>query len=1016
MTENGKNYPPDLSTEERNLVIALAIEDYIKKGIRSAEEISRLLTESGTPTSKEDVQRLAGTTEDQIVAETENISQSGLPEENGLARAFREGVKKLKSDLGLPTDNPKNPEDVLRDLNQLGIIGTQKATEVKTEERKRTPLKDRKGVKKAQTIEILETPKETRSVNKKKDWTENDKKLHKLTQEIVSVVRKAKREKRELSVEEKGTIKDLEKETKALKAEVTKREQRRIESISKPKIIQRGGKWVNAETGEVIDIRITKKTEEIAKQPEIEDEMFAVRREMAVWRKKLVKKEIIKKTYFEEINKLQAQLNELKEKKIHPKEADGNQIAPQIKVQTELLPTPANKTREDELQRKVLLSDEEIEYLRSVGYTDESFKERDKAVRGGLNEMNFEDLQAEATRLMGEIKKIEDKGNAAFPGEKAHTKELERSRSRIQREINIRNKEQEEARASSTSSSVPAHAFENDYTPSLKNKEGLEEALKKSARDNFINSIPKSAFEDDQSGKIRRGHGDIESLEQTGERGTSTPVTAQQALDTIVNNAEQQAAPKIEALKKSRSKKFIDGADKALDWVGEKYNKIPLKYKLALSGALIAGASISSAMSGESAAMIASAAFCGTSLQRGLGAAATYVALQAVINKSLNEGFTKKGKDRVAKEGKNIYWLTKHPKAYALFFTAIIMGGGAYASHASKGVLGELLATSDISTGSMTGSPESKKACAEFLKQNMPQPESARGTTPVPTPETTVAPPAPTSPPLAEYTVSKGERGYDVLKKIPAIAELSGGRQTNAIENVLAVIRANPEKYGNLDRLAIGDKIDLEKIGEILETKTIKGEKIIEHAQNLSGEVVKNIESYVPGSNDYVPRNTIMPMATIEPTEFLKGESIESNDAVNWGTTAHAEDWANLQKYFYEDANLSETGLSKESSLALQTARVALETKLDDMFGTKGFLGIGKVRGVDSQIWNSLKNVEMRELARFKSTLPEFLNMQSLATQLVKESGETPGAKETVENFMKRAYFAIAKKGGIAAI
>jgi len=136
------------------------------------------------------------------------------------------------------------------------------------------------------------------------------------------------------------------------------------------------------------------------------------------------------------------------------------------------------------------------------------------------------------------------------------------------------------------------------------------------------------------------------------------------------------------------------------------------------------------------------------------------------------------------------------------------------------------------------------------------------------------APLAPAAPSLMEqvHTVTNNDTMYSVLKKIPEIEALGtltdGGvaRQTNAIENMLAAMKAHPEQYIahhgtgaiNLDHLRTGDTVNMQAIyDKILLNPDVQMRDhltILEHAKSgLSPDAIKNIESYHASAPNETP-------------------------------------------------------------------------------------------------------------------------------------------------------------------
>lgn len=102
--------------------------------------------------------------------------------------------------------------------------------------------------------------------------------------------------------------------------------------------------------------------------------------------------------------------------------------------------------------------------------------------------------------------------------------------------------------------------------------------------------------------------------------------------------------------------------------------------------------------------------------------------------------------------------------------------------------------------------------------------------------------------------VEAGDTAYSVLRRmVPDIDTLDGAtRQNNAIENILAKMKAHPGglaafgiSSGNINELKPGESIDVAKIQSILDTaKMSSGKGILEHAASLSDDTVRRIASF----------------------------------------------------------------------------------------------------------------------------------------------------------------------------
>lgn len=103
---------------------------------------------------------------------------------------------------------------------------------------------------------------------------------------------------------------------------------------------------------------------------------------------------------------------------------------------------------------------------------------------------------------------------------------------------------------------------------------------------------------------------------------------------------------------------------------------------------------------------------------------------------------------------------------------------------------------------------------------------------------------------LPEYTAVKDDNLTKIIREnFPEIKNLPSGRQENAIENVVSQIIKDPESFGitsgKVAKIEVGDKINLQKIKDIIESYKIGGKSIVEHAKGLSAETVDSIRSFI---------------------------------------------------------------------------------------------------------------------------------------------------------------------------
>jgi hypothetical protein len=494
---------------------------------------------------------------------------------------------------------------------------------------------------------------------------------------------------------------------------------------------------------------------------------------------------------------------------------------------------------------------------------------------------------------------------------------------------------------------------------------------------------------------------------KNGKTGTeqTNEVTARQAVEQLELNSKNDQAEKFGHLIGKKSAEYISQAEKFIQKIGAGYNKIPLKYKLALSVALIGGAPLGAALAGASFATVISAALAGSTnvagiviSKRAVSSVGAYVALQGVINKSLNEGLTKKGKAKVEKEGKNLFWLTKHPKIYSALLSGIVVAGGSFAS--------SYLVASEKELGSMTASKEGKRIVAGFIEKNYPPldpPKIIPDVAMVESQSTEI---------IAEniHNTKKGETLYQIIREnFPEIKSFSGGRQANIIETILTQIKDDPHAVGitsnDVNQIAVGDEINLDKIKEILKSKEIGGENLIDHAKNLSDKVVADIETYSSdvSTNVDAPTQVEIDSSYSSGQELIAKESLDSPEMQ--GTPILEND---------KTTPSQEASFEKISITATQN----INKDLDLMFGSAGLLGIfGRKSGKNSPWWKEFSRMKAsdiistdpKELVREDKTYQKYFKLIHRYLQTLAERTLIPTSEESTAEFVVRAHNNLVK-------
>jgi len=287
---------------------------------------------------------------------------------------------------------------------------------------------------------------------------------------------------------------------------------------------------------------------------------------------------------------------------------------------------------------------------------------------------------------------------------------------------------------------------------------------------------------------------------------------------------------------------------------------------------------------------------------------------------------------------------------------------------------------------------------------------------------------APEAAALPEYAVEKGDNLYKILRaNFSGIGELDGGKQTNAIENILKEIRKNPAEYGissgDADSLATGDKINIQKIAEILSEKKIGGEGIMEHAQNLSEETVKNIESYVPPPQELGELEEIPPETEPTPQHIRENwaditpEKLEQMkqeyDAPGNATLEEISQMNAISHFENPEAVANMASIDPADKETLNIARESFYRNLDDLYGESSWFGFSKIAGVNSEAWQMLKNQSVVSIMDVENAEGNVAKLQGWMENLIRDANIRPEGLETADNFVKRALFAVSKTGAV---
>lgn len=366
-----------------------------------------------------------------------------------------------------------------------------------------------------------------------------------------------------------------------------------------------------------------------------------------------------------------------------------------------------------------------------------------------------------------------------------------------------------------------------------------------------------------------------------------------------------------------------------------KYRKLPLKTKLAISGALIGAGVTAAAIGGVMGIALGGAAVTGRYMQRILGGAGTAVALEAAMKKAQDKKEEKATldillTDKLDSQIKNdnqaldnqLFELIGNKDKQKL--SRYIIAGAAGITTAS-GLVGKAMHDSGLTDkiGELLGEGAEKAKNfwhsfyqgtphagdhPEVFEQSSPQLHQEAGDNIIgdttvgndadlPTAETPDIGAAVTEKTI-DYTATAGQ-GDSVWKMVEhKLTEVQGNKftsldlakKTYIIDAIKDKIAANPEKFGlhNIDEIKIGQKIDF---SEIIKDKDLM-DKITGQADKLTAEQMENIKHYSAGHQAEIKTdaNIEQPLAASElndsnsfrvqkPTaEIIQQVEIESNE------------------------------------------------------------------------------------------------------------------------------------------
>lgn len=502
------------------------------------------------------------------------------------------------------------------------------------------------------------------------------------------------------------------------------------------------------------------------------------------------------------------------------------------------------------------------------------------------------------------------------------------------------------------------------------------------------------------------------------------PAVSEEKTLEAIKTIENRRAERIKKL----GSKFING----IQSIEKKYNSIPLKYRLGISATMLA---LSYGAGGAGAGINLGYRVIMTSI--------SMVSLERLLASQIQGERTTWQKTRHVTEAVSLAILMS-------FFSEIksAVASGVDQASAIRDWLNETPKLTDSTTMSKTPevfpnlteeeSLRNLEAMRAIDNANSSSSEIAKTATTETTTQTTSTSSQTTPTPealkpaevISSYTVASGDNLTKIIQeKILANSGLEGARLTNATENILSAMRADPTKFGvtsgDLNLIKVGENIDIAKIKELADSISINGKNIIETANNLSAEQVANISNYKPNVADVVSSvtssNPNVSEALSNSVNSWSGEGVGNEEVIEKIpdepiTNKTSE---NATSNSTETIASNQTQKTINSELIEQVkfkADIELRQLVESKFGSKGIFGLFKSDGMN--IWDNIKDIPVAKLDEFakvgafeagSAEAKSFLVQPStrdatfnILSELQEATGLKPAEKETIGKFISR--------------
>lgn len=260
----------------------------------------------------------------------------------------------------------------------------------------------------------------------------------------------------------------------------------------------------------------------------------------------------------------------------------------------------------------------------------------------------------------------------------------------------------------------------------------------------------------------------------------------------------------------------------------------------------------------------------------------------------------------------------------------------------------------------------------------------------------------------SRYTVQNGDNFWNILKEKSGGFGLDEGRKIYFLDTIKDRLETLPPEEIRKMGISSGT-VHLIKPGEVIDfTRVFENQgavaQTIEGARAISDNTTASILEQ-SGKQSVINTPTI---PASEPSE--------SAPSTTSGTQAEVAA-SSASETVGTESVATETESPQSLENALQTdiragANKMLETELDERFGSKGFFGFGAHTGIESSVWNGLKNMSALALsgAETSAQTADMEKMADLIKEISRGGDLNPSEGETAEQFLRRGMEQMIRK------